>query len=151
MTESSSKEMTLTRVFEAPPELVWQAWTDPGQFSYWFGGKDMSVPIQTISMDVRPGGEWKAMMEPPSGPAMPFYGKYLEVVPPERLVMTFANPDKPDDPNVEVLTVTLQDLGGKTEVTLHQAGHLPDEQYPKLVAGYGTFMDAMAELLLTVQ
>ena len=74
-------------------------------------------------------------------------GTYLEVTPPTKLVMTFGNPQNPSDPNVETLTVTLKPIGETTEVTLHQAGFLPDEQYPKLVQGYGTFMDAMAELL----
>lgn len=140
--------MTLTRVFNAPRELVWAAWTTPEHFSFWFGGKDMSVPLQTVSMDVRPGGEWQATMVPSSGEPIPFHGQFLEVSQPERLVMTFGNPT---DKDVEILTVTLKDLGGKTEITLHQAGHLPDEQYPKLVEGYGTFMDAMAELLASVQ
>lgn len=149
--QPTKKEMTLTRVFGAPRQAVWDAWTDPEDFSYWFGGKDMSVPLTTVEMDVRPGGSWKATMVPPKGEPMPFFGKYLEVVPPERLVMTFGNVQKPDDPNVEVLTVTLKDLGHKTEVTLHQVGFLPDEQYPKLVEGYGTFMDAMAELLKDIQ
>lgn len=144
------KEMTLTRVLDAPRDDVWAAWTTPESFSYWFGGKDMNVPLQTIAMDVRPGGEWAAMMEPPTGPAMPFMGKYLEVVKPERLVMTFADVANPSNPNVETLTVTLKDMGKKTEVTLHQTGFLPDEQYPKLVEGYGTFLDAMAELFTQV-
>lgn len=144
-------EMTLTRVFDAPRELVWDAFTIPEHFSAWFGGKDMSVPLQTVSLDVRPGGAWKATMEPAQGNPMPFAGTYLEVQKPEKLVMTFEDLTNPNNPNVETLTITLKDIGRKTDVTLHQAGHLPDDQYPKLVEGYGIFMDALAELLRTIQ
>ena len=55
-------EFTITRVFDAPRELVFRAWTDPDQFSRWWGGRGTTTPRETMRMDVRPGGEWYADM-----------------------------------------------------------------------------------------
>jgi len=146
MTESTgTREVTITRVFDAPRELVWKAWTEPEHFQYWFGGPPYATPLEKISMDVRPGGAWRAtMVSEEDGSELPFAGHYREVVEPERLVLTFDDVDDPDNPNVEVLTVTFTDLGGKTEVVAHQAGHMPPEQYEALEQGYGTFFDQLA-------
>ena len=146
MTESTgTREVTITRVFDAPRELVWKAWTEPEHFQHWFGGPPYTTPLETISMDVRPGGAWRAtMVSEEDGSELPFAGHYREVVEPERLVLTFDDVDDPDNPNVEVLTVTFTDLGGKTEVVAHQAGHMPPEQYEALEQGYGTFFDQLA-------
>ena len=84
------------------------------------------------------------MVSEEDGSELPFAGHYREVVEPERLVLTFDDVDDPDNPNVEVLTVTFTDLGGKTEVVAHQAGHMPPEQYEALEQGYGTFFDQLA-------
>jgi uncharacterized protein YndB with AHSA1/START domain len=142
-------EVTITRVFDAPRELVWQAWTEPEHFSQWFGGgHPMTVPLSGVSMDVRPGGAWNAtMVNAEDGSELPFRGTYREVVAPERLVLTFADVQDAENTNVEVLTVTFTDVGGKTEVVAHQAGNMPQEQYPRLAEGYGKFFDALAEHL----
>ena len=84
------------------------------------------------------------MVSEEDGSELPFQGEYREVVEPERLVLTFG---EPGDPNVEVLTVTLTDLGGKTEVVVNQSGHLPQEEYRKLAEGYSGFFDRLAEHL----
>ena len=151
MTEPSSSsnvgdhEVMITRVFDAPRELVWKAWTEPDHFAHWFGTPPYTTPLETISMDVRPGGAWRAtMVSQDDGSELPFAGEYREVVEPERLVLTFADVNDLGNPNVEVLTVTFTDLGGKTEVVAHQAGHLPQEQYPLLAEGYSTFFDRLA-------
>ncbi len=146
MTESTgTREVTITRVFDAPRELVWKAWTEPEHFQHWFGGPPYATPLEKISMDVRPGGAWRAtMVSEEDGSELPFAGHYREVVEPERLVLTFDDVDDPDNPNVEVLTVTFTDLGDKTEVVAHQAGHMPPEQYEALEQGYGTFFDQLA-------
>jgi uncharacterized protein YndB with AHSA1/START domain len=140
--------MTITRVFEAPRELVWKAWTEPERFAQWFGGPPYKTPVDTVSLDVRPGGAWRAtMVSQDDGSELPFRGTYREVEEPERLVITFEDVNDTSNKNVEVLTVTFTDLGGKTEVVAHQAGNMPEEQYPKLVEGYGTFFDQLAEHL----
>jgi len=148
MTEATGQEMTITRVFEAPRELVWKAWTEPERFAQWFGGPPYETPVDTVSLDVTPGGAWRAtMVSQEDGSELPFRGTYREVVEPERLVLTFEDVNDPSNKNVEVLTVTFTDLGGKTEVVAHQAGNMPEEQYRQLEDGYATFFDRLAEHL----
>lgn len=146
-TQVGDREVTVTRVFDAARELVWQAWTTPEQFAAWFGGPPYVTPADRVSMDVRPGGRWQAtMVSEEDGSELPFFGEYREVVEPERLVLILGDPS--EDPNVEVLTVTFTDLGdGRTEVVAHQAGHMPQEQYDQLAEGYSSFFDQLAEHL----
>ena len=70
---------------------------------------------------------------------------------PERLVFTFDNTNDRSDPNVEVATVTFNDLGDKTEVVFNQTGHLPEDVYPRTKEGTSTFLDALAERLARIQ
>jgi uncharacterized protein YndB with AHSA1/START domain len=152
MTEGSStkehRELTVTRILDAPRELVWKAWTDPAQFAYWFGG-EADVPVSTVSLDVRPGGAWNARMLLEDGTEIPFGGVYREVQEPERLVMIFEEVGRQTDADQQVVTVTLADLGGKTELVLTQAGILDEEDFKGLEAGYGSFLDKLEELLAT--
>jgi uncharacterized protein YndB with AHSA1/START domain len=150
MTEAAStkahRELTVTRVFDAPRDLVFKAWTDPEQFAYWFGA-ELDVPLEKVSLDVRPGGAWSLQMISPDGSEMPFGGLYREVREPERLVLTFEDAGKKDDDDRQVLTVTFADLGGKTELVLHHEGVLAQEHFDGLEGGYGSFLDRLAELL----
>ena len=142
------RELTIKRVFDAPRELVWRAFTEAEQFAQWFGHPPFTTPASTVSMDVRPGGEWRAtQVNQETGTELPFAGSYREVEEPERLVFTFENVEDRDDPMVEVVTVTLDDLGGRTEVTLNQAGYMPPAQYKRTEQGYGAFFDQLEELL----
>jgi uncharacterized protein YndB with AHSA1/START domain len=142
------REVTITRVFEAPRDLVWKAWTEPEHFARWFGTPPYTTPVSTVAMDLRPGGAWRAtMVHEDDGSELPFQGTYREIVEPERLVLTFEDPSDPSNPNVEVLTVTFTDLGGKTEVVAHQVGYLPPEEYGELEKGYSGFFDRLAEHL----
>jgi uncharacterized protein YndB with AHSA1/START domain len=142
------RELTITRVFDAPRELVWRAFTEAEQFAQWFGHPPFATPSEKVSMDVRPGGEWAAtQVHQETGRQLPFAGTYREVEEPERLVMVFENVEDRDDPKVEVVTVTFKDLGEQTEVTLHQAGYLPPEQYKFTKQGYGKFFDQLEKLL----
>jgi uncharacterized protein YndB with AHSA1/START domain len=142
---ADGRTMTITRVFDAPRELVWKMFTEPEHFRQWFGGgPPMEVPSSKISMDVRPGGEWNATMVAADGQELPFAGRYVEVVEPERLVFNFQNVADRDDPLVETATVLLEDLDGQTRVTLTQAGYMDIEQYTTaLPEGYGKFFDQL--------
>jgi hypothetical protein len=60
--DSATEGITITRVFDAPRERVWKEWTEPKRFADWFGGSKSEVPPSTLSMDVRPGGSWRATM-----------------------------------------------------------------------------------------
>jgi uncharacterized protein YndB with AHSA1/START domain len=118
--DTAARELVITRVIDAPCELVYEAWTDPKQAALWWGPQGFT----TISceMDVRPGGAYRACMRSPEGTRHCRRGLYREVMPPERLVFTFAWEDANGNPGHEmVVTVTFADLGGKTRLTLHQA------------------------------
>jgi len=144
---ASEAGITLTRVFDAPRELVWKEWTEPERFADWFGGPESEVPLSTVAMDVRPGGSWRATMF--SGPGrreIQWEGDYREVVEPERLVLTFS--DQPGEEARELVTVVLTDLGGgRTEMLFEQRGRLTPEQYERTGKGWSGFFDRIAERL----
>jgi uncharacterized protein YndB with AHSA1/START domain len=142
--------LAITRVFEAPRERVWREWTEPERFADWYGGPDAEIPLDTVSMDVREGGEWRAtMFYGPGRREIRWKGDYREVVPPARLVFTVT--DRPDEPGelTELCTVELTDLGdGRTEMRFEQSGGgLTPEGYEAAKHGWGGFFDRMAERL----
>jgi uncharacterized protein YndB with AHSA1/START domain len=137
--------LTITRVFEAPRERVWREWTEPERFADWFGGPKSEVPLSSVSMDVRVGGTWRATMLAARG-EIQWKGEYLEVIPPERLVLTFS--DQPGEDPYELVTVVLTDLGdGRTEMLMQQRGRMSREQYERAGEGWSGFFDRMAERL----
>lgn len=133
----------ITRRFDAPPDVVFRAWTTPASFAHWFGGTEAEVPVESVRMDVRPGGAWSATMYAgPDRTQISWKGEYREVTPPKLLVFTLS-----DQPGVadEVITVELTDLGGATEMTFHQrGGGLSAAQYAAARAGWEHFFDVMA-------
>ncbi len=139
--------ITIKRVFDASRESVWKEWTDPQRFADWFGGSTAEVPISTVSMDVRPGGSWRAtMVTGPDRREIQWKGEYHEVIPPERLTLTLS--DQPGDDRYELVTVSLADLGhGRTEMLFEQRGYLDPEQYDRAREGWGSFFDRIAERL----
>src|SRR5579862_776151 len=82
----TGREYTISRVFDAPRELVWKAWTDPKQMAKWWGPKVMKTPV--CEMDVRLGGAYRIVMRAPDGIDYPVKGIFREIKPPERLVFT---------------------------------------------------------------
>jgi len=138
--------ITITRIFDAPRERVWQEWTEPERFADWFGGVEAEVPLSTVAMDVRPGGSWRAtMFAGATRHEIHWKGEYQEVVEPERLVFTVS--DRPDE-QYELVTVVLTDLGdGRTEMQFEQRGSLPPEMYERAGQGWSTFFDRVAERL----
>lgn len=117
----AERSITLTRVFAAPRELVWRAWTEPAQFACWAGCDGRSVPLSTVEMDVRPGGQFRwIMVNDSTGEKTPSAGTYLEVVAPERLVYRWNDPRLAEE---SVVTITLAELAADTtELTLRQVG-----------------------------
>lgn len=142
MNEETS--FTVTRVFEAPRERVWREWVEPEAFADWFGGAASEVPLETLEMDVREGGSWKAtMFGGPQREEIHWAGEFLELTEPERLVMTMT--DTPGAPERAVITVDMVDIGdGRTELTMEQRGPLPPEQVEAASSGWGSFFDVMA-------
>lgn len=138
--------ITIRRVFDAPRERVWREWTEPERFADWFGGPEAAIPLETVSMDVRPGGSWRATMFAARG-VIEWKGDYLEVAAPERLVLTFS--DGPDE-LYELVTVILNDLGaGRTEMLFEQRGHMRPEEYDHAKEGWAMFFDRMTARLQT--
>lgn len=113
--EPSSREIVLVREFDAPPELVFDAWTDPRHIVKWWGPDGFTNT--TSSMEVRPGGEWIFVMHGPDGTDFDNRIVFLEVSRPARLVYAHGSSD-PDDPSRFDVTVTFEDLGGRTRLTM---------------------------------
>jgi uncharacterized protein YndB with AHSA1/START domain len=137
MATKTATGITITREFDAPRELVWKAWTDPDLFARWWGPKNFTAP--SIKMDVRVGGTYHwSMRNEQDGQEYWTTGTFREVDPPAKLAYTdsFADADGNKVPgshygmdNVPMetdVTVTLEDLGGRTRMTLHHAGLTED-------------------------
>ena len=141
--------LEITRVFDAAREDVWREWTEPERFADWYGGPDADNPLETVAMDVRPGGLWRlTMFFGSERREINWKGEYREVVEPERLVLTIT--DGPEDTG-ELVTVMLTDLGdGRTEMRMTQTGGgLPPEGYERAKQGWGGFFDRLTERLTT--
>ncbi len=148
MTHGASEYgIRISRVFDAPRERVWSEWTTPEAFADWYGGPQCEVPLESVSMDVRPGGKWSlTMFAPPDRHRIDWKGEYLEVVAPERLVFTVS--DQPGDDAFEFVTVVLTELGDvRTEMLFEQRGSMSPEQYERATDGWGGFFDRMEERL----
>jgi uncharacterized protein YndB with AHSA1/START domain len=103
----------MSRVYDAPRDLVWIAMTEPRHVAQWFGGPGFRNPV--CEMDVRPGGRWHHVLVFPDGREMVMDFVYLEVVKPERLVWEHADHGKRHDgPPTSRTTVTLEDFGQQT-------------------------------------
>ena len=137
---------TITRTFAAPPQLVFEAFTKPEHFSVWFGTAAIPVPLDTLSMDVRVGGRWTAVMHLPDGTTKDWEGEYTEVDPPSRLAFTLTD-QIGEDPG-EPVTVDLKEVDGGTEMTFWQARHgFTDEQIAAVTQGYGAFFDELGRIV----
>ena len=111
---TSDRELVVTRSFNGPARLVFQAWTTPELFTRWWAPRSMGMVIAACEMDVRTGGGYRLRFGHASD-AFEFFGKYLEVIPGERLVWT--NDEGEEGP---VTTVTFEDQGGTTLLTLRE-------------------------------
>ena len=118
MTESSStadREIVITRVIQAPRDLVWEVWTNPDHVAKWWGPNGFTNTI--LSMDVRPGGVWRFIMHGPDGVDYPNKIVFIEVVKPERLV--YSHGDDTDNGEADFQTTfTFEEHAGQTTVTL---------------------------------
>ena len=114
------REIVVTRVFDAPRRIVFQAWTEPDRVARWLGPPGFTIAYCT--MDVRPGGAFRLCLRSPSGAEYWRQGIYREVIAPERLVYTFAWADAAGNPHYEtVVTVIFAERADRTAVTLHQS------------------------------
>jgi len=111
----SEREVVVTRTFDAPARIVFEAWAKPELFKRWWVPKSMSASLLSCEMDVRTGGTYRLVFRHGAG-EMAFYGKYLEVTPPSRIVWT----NEESGHGGAVTTVTFEETAGKTRVVMHE-------------------------------
>ncbi|XXY52021.1 SRPBCC family protein [Sorangium sp. So ce269] len=114
VTTPSEKEISMTRLFNAPRQLVFDVMTKPEHVKRWWGCLSEGYSVPVCEIDLRPGGKWRFVNRHPQGEAA-FHGEYKEITPPSRLVFTEIFEDYPD--TVSVVTTVLTDEGGKTRMT----------------------------------
>jgi len=132
-TEKSNREITITRLINAPQELVFEAWTNPEHVKHWWGPDGFTNTIHEMS--VKPGGVWRFMMHGPNGMNFPNKIVFEEVVKPERLVYVHGSEDE-NDPNIFHVTVTFEKQGNKTYLTMHSLFATAEER-DRVVKEYG--------------
>lgn len=115
----SDREITLTRLFDAPRALVFEAMTKPEHVRRWWGALSDEYSLPVCEIDLRLGGEWHFIGKGPKGQAPDFYGVYKEIAPPDRLVFTEIFAPFPDVESLVTATFTEED--GKTRITVTAA------------------------------
>jgi len=151
-----SRAITITRVFDAPLELVWKVWTEPEHIMKWWGPKGYTAPFSTI--DLRVGGTYLSCMRSAEGRDIWSTGVFREIVPMKRIVVTDSFADAEgnvvpathygfgaDFPLELLVTVTFEEVEGKTKLTLRHAG-FPEGDFGEL-AGWNESLDKFAATL----
>ena len=112
----SDRELVVTRTFDGPARIVFEAWTQPELFKQWWVPKSMGMTLRSCKLDVRVGGRYRLEFGHDAANPVAFFGRYLEVIPHSRLVWT--NDEGGD--SGPVTTVTFEDKGGKTLLVLQE-------------------------------
>jgi uncharacterized protein YndB with AHSA1/START domain len=144
----SDRELVATRLFDAPPHMVFRAWAEPELFRRWWVPKGAGITLLSCEMDVRTGGKYRLEFAAGGTDTIAFYGKYLEVVPDERIVWTNEEEDEG-----AVTTVTFDGQDGKTLLTFHEvypSKEALDEAMDGSAAGLPAQLDQLDELLPTI-
>ncbi len=115
-TESSDREIVISRVFDAPRELVWKAWTEPQHVAQWWGPNGFTTTIE--KMDFRVGGVWKLTMHGPDGRDYPNSSVFREIVKPERIVFSHGGHREGGTGTHFMATWTFKTLGKQTRLTM---------------------------------
>ena len=144
----SDRELVVTRTFDAPPRLVFKAWSQADLFRRWWVPQGAGMSLVSCDLDVRTGGKYR--LEFAMGDqTMAFFGKYLDVVPNERIVWT----NDEEEEEGAVTTVTFEDRGGKTLLTFHEvypSKEALDEAMTGSAAGLPIQLEQLDELLATI-
>lgn len=145
--KSDTRELVVMRVLKAPRERVFRAWTDPVQAMRWWGPR--WHPAIFLEMDVRVGGAWRGKLRSvEDGSVLSHRGIFHEIVEPSLLSFTFAW-DEEGERGVETLvTLTFEDLGGKTRLTLHQSPFQSNGERDGHGEGWGSTLDRLHETLV---
>jgi uncharacterized protein YndB with AHSA1/START domain len=149
VTTPTEREIVMTRVFDAPRRLVFDAMSKPELFKRWFGPRGWSLEVCEI--DLKVGGVWRSLLRGPGGTHMGMSGVYKEILPPERLVSTESFDDYPGE---SLNTLTLSEKDGKTTFTiriLYQSQEIRDAVIKSgMEHGAAECYDKLAELLASL-
>jgi uncharacterized protein YndB with AHSA1/START domain len=156
--ERGKRDVMITRIFDAPRELAWMAWTDPEHFMQWWGPKDYTCPY--CEMDLQVGGKYLYCMRSPEGKDYWGTGVFREIIPMERIVFTDSFADEkgnvvpathygmsPDFPLEMLVIVTFEDLADKTKMTLQHIGVPIGPDNEGTQQGWSESFDKLAESL----
>jgi uncharacterized protein YndB with AHSA1/START domain len=145
------RELTLTRIFDAPRELVFKMWTDPAHLARWWGPRDFTSTVRR--WEARPGGAINLTMTMSNGMGHPMGGTFHEIVPLKRIVFT-STALEDEDGNAGLMnlnSVTFEDVGGKTRVTVHvvvlRASEAAAFVLSGMEAGWSQSLDKLGETL----
>ncbi|NJR61977.1 MAG: hypothetical protein HC769_26000 [Cyanobacteria bacterium CRU_2_1] len=154
----NDREIMITRIFNAPRELVFKAWTEPKHIEQWWGPQGFTTRV--TEMDLRPGGQWRYVMIAPDGTEYPAKGVFREIVPPERIVTSdefdqgIEKVLDADLPQGMVLTILFEDLAGKTKLTIQIVHDSADDRRKHeemgVIAGWNSSFDCLDEHLTTL-
>jgi len=146
----SDRELVVTRTFNGPSRLVFEAWSKPELFARWWVPKSFGLALVSCEMDVRAGGGYRLVFRHGASEPMTFFGRYLEVTPPSRLVWT----NDEGDAGAVVTTVSFEEKAGKTRVVLHELHPskeaLDAARASGVEAGMTEAHDQLDELLVTL-
>jgi len=112
----SDREVVVTRTFDAPARLAFEAWTNPKLFKQWWVPRSMGMTLRSCELDVRTGGKYRLVFGDDAANPMAFFGKYLDVVPNQRIVWT----NEESGADSSVTTVTFEESNGKTTLVLSE-------------------------------
>jgi uncharacterized protein YndB with AHSA1/START domain len=144
----SEREMVVTRTFDGPARLVFEAWTKPELLKLWWAPKSMGMSLLSCEADVRVGGRYRFVFGHDASKTMAFYGKYIEVTPYSRLVWS----NEEGDGGEAITTVTFEEKDGKTLLVLHDLHPSKEALDGAIGSGVGmreTF-EQLDELLVTL-
>jgi uncharacterized protein YndB with AHSA1/START domain len=133
-TSTADREIIITRTFDAPRELVWEAWTNPEHVAQWWGPDGFTTTIEV--MDVRVGGVWKHVMHGPDGTDYPNKSRFTAVIKPERIEFSHGGGRKGDPAAQFDATWTFEALGARTRVTIYMLFPTPADR-DRVVNVYG--------------
>ena len=144
----SERELIVTRLFHAPPRIVFEAWTRPELLERWWAPQSAGMRLLSCEADVRVGGGYRFEFRQGTAPHMVFFGRYTEVVPPSRLVWT--NDESADG---AITTVTFEEQGDQTRLVLQElypSQEALDRVFAGMEGGMPEQFDQLDELLVAL-
>ena len=146
----SERELVVTRTFNAPARIVFEAWAKPELFKRWWVPKSMGMSLLTCEMDVRVGGKYRFVFGVGGSKVMEVFGKYIEVTPHSRLMWT----NEEGDEGGAITTLTFEEMGGQTLLVKHDLYPSKEALDGELASGAADGMpeqlEQLDELLLTL-